>query len=557
MKSFTSLCMSVVLFFLGLFTPEVPQPKNEDELKGCGNICNKVDIADEIYVIDSATFKSIEERHLAVSLQGIVAKEKPAIFIITNEISHKYLEALKNSGIELVYNDPSGQPWTISTLLNHFKSSISDSGYVLYRSDEKAVGLNIATNYASLYGWLPVPESLKSLAEDNGLMLKEDLSDDEYNVKFQQKFFDEHKKEFEYSAVVSLKYEATGLRDLAIQQGFYIFYIDDDEDTDRLRKKVIKYAGDNVPVLGWAKYELQYVSQASENGNMVVPSDHSHNNSILASFDYEIPNQKHTKNNKYTDTTKHYCALVFSDGDNVQWIQNGYSEYFEKLALKKQFPITWSFSPLMQEFSPLTMNMVYSAATKDDYFIAGVSGAGYMHPSEYPRKALADYTDITAATMLISDMEYVSILDNTPENEVDEAKLLQSLSYYTRYDNIKGGVLSLDPDRYAGGKGKVYFVDDKPFVSNRFSLWHPDGEGAEITEAWLKEQADIVNSYPADIESIDGYSVINIHPWTISVDNLAYFVSQLDKKVQLVTLDELMTMVDENIPHTSDTPEIY
>ncbi len=555
MKTFTALCMSVVLFFMGIFTPEVPQPKSVEALDKYGDICHKFDIADEIYVIDCIAFKSTEERHLAVSLQGIVAREKSAIFIINNEISRKYLEIIEKSGKKLVYKDSEDKPWTIQSLLAHFKNYIDDSGYVLYRPDEKAVGLNIATNYASLYGWLPVPESLKALAEDNGLVLKEDLSDDEYSVKLQERFFNEHKKEFKYDAVVSLKYEATGLRDLAIQQGFYIFYIDDDEDSDRFRGKVIKYAGDNVPVLGWAKHELQYVSQASENGNMVIPSDHSHNNSILASFDYEVLPQKHTKTNKYTDKTKHYCALVFSDGDNVQWIQNGYSEYFEKLALEKQFPVTWSFSPLMQEFSPVTANMVYSVATEDDYFIAGVSGAGYIHPSEYPRKALEKYTDLTAAAMLESDMEYVSILDNTPENEIDEAKLVQSLQYYTRYDNIKGGVLSLDPDRYAGGKGRVYFVDDKPFVSNRFSLWHPDGEGADVTESWLKEQADIINSCSADINSIDGYSVVNIHPWTISVENLSYFVSQLDDDVQLVTLDELLTMVEENVPHESATPK--
>ena len=75
-----------------------------------------------------------------------------------------------------------------------------------------------------------------------------------------------------------------------------------------------------------------------------------------------------------------------------------------------------------------------------------------------------------------------------------------------------------------------------------------------ITEEWLREQAEIVNSYPADIKSIDGYSVINIHPWTISIDDLSYFVSQLDEDVELVTLDELLTMVEKNIPHETAVP---
>lgn len=556
MKSITACIMSVILFFMSIFSPSVPEPETEKELLPLGDVCREVELSDKLYVIDAATFNSIEERHLAVCLQGIVAKKTPLIYIITNEISNQYLDAASKKGIKLIYNDSKGERWTINTLLNEFKSYISENGYVLYKVNEKGEGLNVATNFATLYGWLPVPESLEQLAKNSGLTLKEDLTDEEYGVKFQEEFFKKHKKEFDCNAVVSLKYDTTGLRDLAIQQGFYMFYIDEDEDTDKFRKKVIQHFGDNIPVLGWAKYELEYVSQASKCGNMVIPSDHSHNNSFLASFDYEIPAQKHNQIKKYTDKTKHYCALVVSDGDNVQWIQNGYKEYFEKIAQKKQFPVTWSFSPMLQEFSPVTVNMVYSAATEDDYFIAGVSGAGYMHPSEYPTKALAEFTDMTASAMLKSNLCYVSILDNTPENEIDDAVLMQKLQYYTRYENIKGGVLSLDPDRYAGGKGKVYFVNDKPFVSNRFSLWHPDGEGTIITEEWLKEQAAIVNSYPADINSVNGYSVINIHPWTISMENLAYFVSQLDGDVELVTLDELLTMVEENIPHETAAPDI-
>ena len=70
----------------------------------------------------------------------------------------------------------------------------------------------------------------------------------------------------------------------------------------------------------------------------------------------------------------------------------------------------------------------------------------------------------------------------------------------------------------------------------------------------VKEQAGRINLYPADINSINGYSVINIHPWTISVENLEYFVNQLDDNVQLVTIDELMVMVEESVPHEKATP---
>ena len=36
---------------------------------------------------------------------------------------------------------------------------------------------------------------------------------------------------------------------------------------------------------------------------------------------------------------------------------------------------------------------------------------------------------------------------------------------------------------------------------------------------------------------------------------LEYFVNQLDDNVELVTLDTLITMVEENVPHETVTPD--
>ncbi len=555
MKSIISFFFAIAIFFLGIFTPELPSPKTDDELEKLTPICQKHETGDKLYVIDAANLQGEGAKHTAVALQGIVAKTNPCIFIRNNGYCNSHLDKIAESGVELVFNDENGNPWTLPALLEKFKPYISDSGYVLYRASEKAEGLNAATNLAALYGWLPVHENLEQLAIDCGLTLKEDYSDDDYNILFQQKLFEKHKEEFNYGAVVSLKYSAEGLRDLAIQQGFYTFYIDDDEDTNLFRGRVMDYAGDNVPVLGWVKYEVSFVRQASEKGNFAIPSDHSHNLSYLSSFECDIPQQKHSETKEYTDPTKHYCALVMSDGDNIQWIQNGYAEFYRKLALEEQFPMTWSFPPLLQHFSSATVSQVYSDATENDYFMAGVSGAGYIHPTEYPFEALEGFTDLTALSMKKSNLSYVQILDGTPENIYEEKVLSDRLEYYARYDNIKGGVISLDPDRYEGGKGKIWFVNNKPFISYRLSLWHPGGEGSVMTNEWLDEQAATVNSYPADINSINGYSVINIHPWSVRISDLAYFVSQLDDDVVLVTLNELMAMIEKNVPHENAKPE--
>lgn len=549
MKSVVAFFTSILLFIIGLFTPAVPEPKTNEDLNRIPSYFEKHELADKLYVIDNSVLDTVDKAHMIICLQGIVAKDKPQIYIKTNSADAEFLTEIEKNGIELIYTDNNGEIWTVETILEKFKSYVTDSGYVLYRESDGGEGLNMATNLSAFYGYLAVPETLEELVIDLGLTLKEDFSDDKYNAYFQWKIFNKYKNEINNNAVVHAHYDMKGLRDLAIQQGLFCFYVDDDIDGAWFRKYVFKELGDNCLVLGWAKYEVKYVKNASKNGNPVIPSDHCYNNSFITSFEIDLPKQAHDEAKIYTDASKHYCALLFSDGDNVQWIQNGFSEYYKKLALETDFPMTWTFPPIMQEMSPLTYNRIFSDSTVNDYFIAGVSGLGYIHPSEYPYKALTEFTDITASMMLKSDLEYVSFLDRLPDNAVKEARLIESFKYYARYDSIKGGIVYLDPDRYMSGKGKIYFVDDKPFVCARLSLWYPSNEMSGVTKDWIDEQAEIVNNYASDIHSINGYSVINVHPWSISIENLEYFVNKLDDDVVLVTIDELLEMIKANVPH--------
>lgn len=548
-NSITSIFFAILMFFFNIFTPVIPEQKTSEELSEMPMIFNKYELGDELYVITMGQLDTTEKLHMAICLQGLVARTNPCIFIITNSADVKYIEEIKNSGVNVIYNDENGKNWTLESLLEKFKSYITDNSYVLYRASDKGEGLNMATNLSAIHGWLSVPESLEKIAIDAGLTLKEDFSDDKYNIFFQWKIFNKYKKDFNSNAVVHERYDIKALRDLAIQQKFFTFYIDDDDSENWFRKLVLDYFGRNTLVLGWAKYEVAYVDCASSSDDLVIPSDFCYNNSYYTSFDCELKEQPQKETKAYTDDTKHYATILFSDGDNVQWIQNGFPEFLQRQNLETDFPMTWTFPPLLHKFSPWTFNNVYSQATQNDYFVSGVSGAGYIHSTQYSHKGLSEFSDLTASAMMKSGLEYVTFLDKVPTNPIKEAELTRSLEYFARYDNIKGGVLYLDPGRYAGGNGKVYFVNDKPFVSARFSLWHPSNEKTDVTKEWIEEQAETVNKYKADIHSINGYSIINVHPWSVSIENLEYFVNCLDEDIVLVTVDELLEMINNNIPH--------
>lgn len=521
--------------------------RSAEELKDYGYVSVNFDCSKEIIAIDTANIPD-EGLDTAICLQGIVAKTSPSIFIIINDAARKYLAEYEKSGCTVVYNDENGEPWTLKTLIEKYTDKITDKGYTLYRVCGNAEGLNVACNYATAYGWLAFPENLKSLAEECGLVLKKDFSTINYDYAFQLEHFELLKEHFVKSAIVHIKSNMHGLRDWAIQQGFFICFSENTKDGEKFMKKILSFTGKNTAVFGWANSEEAIVTLLSKHSSYITPSDHSFNNSYIGSFDFENTKQPHSVTKTYNDPTKHYAAIVFSDGDNSQWVQNGFNEYYQKLELDYDFPMTWTFPLIQQEISSVSKKLAYESATENNYFIGGVSGIGYMNPSDYDKDNLPEYIDRTVAAMLRSDMSIVAVLDWKPDKN-------NYFDYYAASEHIKGGIVQYYPNRYAAGKGRVWFAGDKPFVSVRFSLWHPSGEMEKVTKEWVEEMAAVVNSYKADINSINGYSVINVHPWTINTENFAYFVSLLDEHIQLVTADELIKMITDNCPHKDAKPD--
>lgn len=529
----------------------VPEAKNEAELSELADLFDSYTISDEVLVV-SISGISKDERSAIQCLQGLVSKDKASIFINYGQDAKTELAELENAGCKLLYTDENGNNWTLKNLIPRFSSYIKDNGYVLYTDADTTEQINMAFNYTTVSGWLAVPASAESIVKELGMKKCEDLTDDWITVSYQREFYEKYKDEFRKDSLVHLYAEASGLRDFAVQQKIFITFAKDDNYIERaFREELLRDLEPASVILGWCQYEVKYTEAVSAFGHYVVPSDHSFNMSLLNCLDLgEIRLGSETQAPEL-DTTKHYVAIVYSDGDNAQWISNGYREFHTWQTYDIDSPITWTFAPLMNEFSPVALKKAKNNAG-DDSFITGPSGVGYGRVSKMSAEELESYSDLTAATMLKTGLTTMTLLDE-PLN-LPEGVFLNKLSYFARYDNIRGGILQIDPTRYAGGEGKVFFTNDKPFVSVRLSLWHPSGNADEVTQEWLKEQADIVNNYPADINSINGYSVINVHPWTVGPDDLKYFVSQLDSDVAVISADELIAAVTENVPHKTAKP---
>lgn len=541
---------TAIVIFLGSFAliaePKIPKASTENELLSMEGVIQKKQLGNELFVFDIGGF-TYEERMTAVALQGIVAKTNPCIYILQSGTDGTYLKEIEKSGKTLHY-----EKMPLADMIERFKSYIGEAGYVLYRDSKFAEGLNAATNYASAYGWLPVHTSLEETAKKCGLTEKLDISEEEYNLAFQQKHWKALRDKLRKGLVIHEKYEMFGIRDLAIEQNAYCFYTDSTYAGNKLLKKVLKWSGKNTAILGWTELEKDFVTRISKAGCYINPADFCGNNSYLSSFDAEVPDFNCDGSVAYKDPSKHYITLVFSDGDNCQWIQNGFSEYHQTVKNYPDIKMTWTFSPFFREFCSPALKYTYDTANENQYFIAGPSGIGYCNPACYDRQSLDLMSTRTASAMLKSNQRILTILDDY--TMLKDKKLGYRLGYFSRFDNIDGGILFLDPSRYQSGKGKVWFSNGKPFASVRLSLWAQDGyDGA--TDEWIKEQADIINNYPVDINSVNGYSVVCVHAWSMKPASIQKFISALDEHIVVLNADDFLKTMQENVPHKTAAPK--
>lgn len=505
--------------------------------------------ASTVYAISQGVMSS-KEYTMISSLQGIVAQSQAAIFITGDEGSTRDdLEKLANKhnfAVEDVMD-----PWQ---LVARFASSLNDKKYVLYNdlSDGGSVTdqtINYATVVSGAERYLMVAKSQEQLARDAGLQLGRDVTAAGVNSR---SIFDEYKDRLNTAFLVHQAPEDRQLRDYAIAGKAMCFYADlyDGSDSD-FRSDVLKWAKPNAPILGWTENEINFVSANSLLSKVTFAADYCVNLSFTSAFDSaQIKQDNYQPRTITPEKGKHYVAVVMSDGDNVQWMTRGFAnnaKYFGS-DLRGEYPVTWTMSPALYDLSPDALSGLYADATASDQFIAGPSGVGYVNMTEYNRDSLDEYCAYTAGYMEKTDAQYVNLLDNAVDAE--------ALEYIAAYKQVKGGVWSVG-NKYIEGEGAVYWANGKPFVTARETLWRIAGDD-NSNKYWgfVERVAQRVNGYKRDYTDIAGYTVVLAHAWSIgTMDYINRFMAELDEDVIPVTLGELLTLVEQNVPKNDAFPD--
>lgn len=478
---------------------------------------------------------SFEEQALSVFVQGILNRKNKKVYI---DIEN-YLNYLKEDYREIdIYN-------LIIENKNEF------IGIITYNLNSNDIAINLAALLCAKYDYLAVPNVLLSkILNLTDLKVIRNLDEIKgTRAERQKKIFNEVKDSLNNDALVHQVVKEDNfhlmLRDFSIKNRLACIYTSENEEDRDFRSEVLKWLKPVSPVYGWNDDEIAFIKHISLYGHFAIPSDWSSNHSFFEHKNEII--KQHPKRTKIREN-KHYLAIVVSDGDNIQWLERDFTNSSTFGARKRSsmnYKMTWTISPSLAKLTPSIAKYIYNTE-KNDYFIASVSGIGYANILSFPEKHLKEFINISIDAMENSDQNVVCLLDNisTFKNE-DYVKT--RLHEYTKSDKIIGGIWEIDPDRYSSGNGEIYYSDGKPFISVRYSLWCPYASTGNTPKEFLDEYIEKINSLKPDIHSKNGYSVLNVHPRSISMQDLDYVISHIKDDIELVYADELIELVKRNV----------
>jgi hypothetical protein len=460
---------------------------------------------EHLYVIQKSSL-SPEELTMVGTLQGVLAQEKPEIYI-TDDAYDVWLEELRTK--HGVKTEDVNDAWE---LIQKFKDRVK--GFIVYEKNSPSV--NVATSLAGLKQAVAVEKSLSSKVESIGFKQLEDVSD-----KDDMWLFKQYGSKFNKDIIVQLHPERGELRDYGVAlKAMYIY----DSASDTELPEIYQSLNADAIRLGWGKgSESEHIAPASMQGVASIPSDWAMNLTALSAVKpKEAFKQQYHVNAGDADPKAHFVSFVMSDGDNVQWLLNDFiknDKYFGS-SERGEFPMGWQMAPTLADLAPDALSWIYGQA-KSDHFVAAVSGTGYFFPSVYPEDELKENVKRLDAYMKKTDMEIAVLLDwNNPEKRIIEQ--------FASVPSLKGGILAYG-EKYVGGEGKVWWVNDKPFVSVRDTLWSAD-------PAKLAER---INGYTTDPTKEEGYTIVNVHPWSHTMSDVRALVDHLDPHVKVVSPEEL------------------
>jgi hypothetical protein len=349
-----------------------------------------------------------DQQLLFATLQGVINRKQPRIYLIQNgpEGNLTWLQALH------------AQTTTVSdpfALLSGFRHEIA--GMVIY-DPSIAATVNVATTAAGVYGAVVASPALAAILQKRyAFPVVLDLrgrftSDLAAYVWAANALY----PETTHRMLVALdpNGEFANLRDYAVANMAFVIWSDPTNSQQAsLLAALMNQMPLNSPYLGWwpANGEYAGVALASQHGVYVTAADLSENWSVFSGAPAAISTTQ-TPMAPPPLANRIYVTFTFSDGDNAQYIQHRMWSIWSD-SNRGSMPMNWTINPLMADAAPVMLATYQHTASRNDYFVAGPSGAGYTFPSFWPIGTFAAYTQQTGTYLKRTGLSVIEVLNGT------------------------------------------------------------------------------------------------------------------------------------------------
>ena len=438
------------------------------------------------------------------------------------------------------------------------------NGYVVWDPDLRST-VNVATTISGQKNLLIAAPSQEGVLEELGISKKEDLRNRGWGSNFDVNNWaiENLLRDSNPYLIASLDPEMTKLRDYLIMGNVFTFNLDPFPITripflshlfpslneHDLFKKLLENTKSNIGILGFwtnqsmanilssmmkfvkkdAEYpwtEYFFVKLVSSYGNFVVPSSEIEN---LSLFSYSEPFQlKQAVSNAKYDSEKKYLTFVFSDGDNLGYVNDQMHKLWND-ENRGKIALGWSMSPSLVDVAPSIIKYYYATATPKDRIVASPSGIGYHYPNVNPH--LDHNLEITSSQMQKADMHEVWVLNDIIQEIFDdynpfghsEPGIMKK--YAEKIENLNG-ILA----RYwhLSEQSSYYMVGDKPVIQS-------------LPAFFFGESSDTI--YDRIKKSHNKFTFVALNANKTSPSDVVKITQRLDGNYDVVRPDDLMKFI--------------
>lgn len=229
--------------------------------------------------------------------------------------------------------------------------------------------------------------------------------------------------EAEHRVIVGLDPENTlcDLRDYAVATRALVLWIHPDVAASRaIGERVMARMAPGSAFLGWwpagVGGESDGTELTSRHGLIVLAADHSQNLTVFGGV--RAPVAAHQPALPVPALRNRiYVTFSLTEGDNLQYNQHRMRILWDDPG-RGSVPLNWSTNPLLVDAAPTFLSYYQRTATRNDYLMAGPSGAGYAYPSPWPDDTLGAFTGMTARYMRRCGMDSAVILNRIDGEDV-------------------------------------------------------------------------------------------------------------------------------------------